>query len=76
MRKCPDYYRVADVEVGRIVEAANLPGRFRGEAIMYIFRAGKKPGATEEDDLRKARDMIDGAIEELTRQDVEWRGAP
>lgn len=61
----PAYYtRVPGVELIQIIEG--LPF-CRGAAIKYIFRAGAKCPATELEDLRKARWMIDREISRVLR---------
>lgn len=39
---------------------------WRGSAIKYVFRAGKKPGSTERTDLEKARWYINRRLAELS----------
>lgn len=56
----PDHYRTSSLEVIEIIEAFQLDFCL-GNAVKYILRDGKKPGAS--DDLRKARWYITRAIQ-------------
>lgn len=55
--KCPDYYKRNDFEVKDIIFDYNLDF-FRGNAIKYIARAGKKAGCSVSEDLQKAWDNL------------------
>lgn len=55
--KCPDYYKRNEFEVRDIIAGYNLDF-FRGNAIKYIARAGKKPGCSVSEDLQKAWDNL------------------
>ena len=60
----PAHYQVGGVEVIDLVE--HLPFN-RGNAIKYIARAGRKPGADELEDLRKAAWYVQREIERVER---------
>lgn len=49
----PDYYSPDTVEVIDVIQAWHLDFAL-GSALKYIARAGRKPGASKEDDLKKA----------------------
>lgn len=52
----------AELECFDLIDAL-CPGDFYlGNALKYLFRAGRKPGAEREDDLRKARTYVDQAL--------------
>lgn len=51
-------------EVIKVIEAWGL-GFVLGNVVKYIARAGKKPGNSELQDLKKARDYINKRIEKL-----------
>ena len=52
-------------EVIKVIEAWDL-GFSLGNAVKYIARAGKKPGADLVEDLKKARFYLDCAIAKLS----------
>lgn len=55
-RPCQPYYQIpACTEAGRLAET--LPYHL-GTALVYCLRAGKKPGASAEEDCRKAADHL------------------
>lgn len=55
-RPCPAYYRIEPcVEAGQL--AQNLSYHV-GTALVYCLRAGRKPGATAEEDCRKGADHL------------------
>lgn len=62
----PDYYGGDDnpYEVIKVIEAWGL-GFVLGNVVKYVARAGKKPGNSEVQDLKKARDYINKRIEKL-----------
>lgn len=60
MRK--DYYKSGNIEVFGIIEQFNL-NFFLGNVVKYVCRCGKKPGASEIDDLEKAKTYIEYEIE-------------
>lgn len=51
-------------EVIKVIEAWGL-GFVLGNVVKYVARAGKKPGNSELQDLKKARDYINKRIEKL-----------
>lgn len=57
----PDYYSPDTVEVIDVIQAWHLDFAL-GSALKYIARAGRKPGASKEDDLRKAIWYLDFAV--------------
>jgi hypothetical protein len=60
----PDHYASSTVECIEVIEAAGWAEGFnRGNAIKYIWRAGKK--GDELEDLRKARWYLDREIARL-----------
>lgn len=58
----PDYYSPDTVEVIDVIQAWHLDFAL-GSALKYIARAGRKPGASKEDDLRKAIWYLDFAVD-------------
>jgi hypothetical protein len=51
----PDHYRLGDIEVIELIEDAGFERAFCvGSAVKYLTRAGRKAGASEEEDLGKA----------------------
>ena len=61
-----DYYQQGGIECKEYLEAKGFAeGFYRGSAIKYITRAGKKCKDTEIQDLEKARDFINFEIERL-----------
>lgn len=62
----PDYYGGGNnpYEVIKVIEAWGL-GFVLGNVVKYVARAGKKPGNSELQDLKKARDYINKRIEKL-----------
>lgn len=62
----PAHYGGADnpYEVIKVIEAWGL-GFVLGNVVKYVARAGKKPGNSEVQDLKKARDYINKRIEQL-----------
>ena len=65
----PPHYGGAEnpYEAIRVIDAWDL-GFCLGNAVKYIYRAGKKDGATTLDDLRKARWYIDHEIQKLEQR--------
>jgi hypothetical protein len=61
----PPHYNQNGVEVINVVEAFALNFN-RGNALKYLLRAGKKPGANELVDLQKSRWFITREIDLLT----------
>ncbi len=58
----PDYYWLPVFEDGKQLQIADISehcGHAVGSAIDYGWRAGKKPGASVESDLQKARDWLE-----------------
>ncbi|ASX99278.1 hypothetical protein SEA_MOLIVIA_54 [Arthrobacter phage Molivia] len=64
----PAHYGGADnpYEVIKVIEAWGL-GFVLGNVVKYVARAGKKPGNSEVQDLKKARDYINRRIEQLEK---------
>lgn len=64
----PSHYGGADdpFEPIKVIEAWAL-GFCLGNAVKYIARAGRKPGESELDDLRKARWYLDRQIQRIER---------
>lgn len=60
----PDYYKAMDPEPGEVVEAWGL-GYWKGQAVAYIGRAGRKAGNDEFKELEKAIDCLERRIVEL-----------
>jgi len=61
-----DYYQQGGIECKEYLEAKGFAeGFYRGSAIKYITRAGKKCKDTEIQDLEKARDFINFEIGRL-----------
>jgi uncharacterized protein DUF3310 len=54
-------------EVIKVIEAWDL-GFHLGNCVKYVARAGRKPGADELEDLRKARFYLDRKISQLEEQ--------
>ena len=64
------YYQQGGIECKEYLEAKGFAeGFYRGSAIKYITRAGKKCKDTEIQDLEKARDFINFEIERLRAAD-------
>lgn len=71
----PDYYRIRiptgigdrfiEIDPADIILALDL-SFFKGNALKYVVRAGRKT-ASELEDLRKARDNLDTEIKALER---------
>ena len=62
------YYQQGGIECKEYLEAKGFAeGFYRGSAIKYITRAGKKCKDTEIQDLEKARDFINFEIERLNK---------
>ena len=63
------YYQQGGIECKEYLEAKGFAeGFYRGSAIKYITRAGKKCKDTEIQDLEKARDFINFEIERLNKK--------
>ena len=63
------YYQEGGIECTDYLEAKGFAeGFYRGSAIKYITRAGKKCKDTEIQDLEKARDFINFEIERLNKK--------
>lgn len=60
--QCPHCRR--SFEIRYLIEGMPF---FRGAAMKYIFRAGRKPGAPEEEDLRKACQCVEFELERIQR---------
>lgn len=58
---CPDYYDLAGHNIIELIGKAHLDFN-QGCAMKYLTRAGRKPGVSLLQDLRKARVAIDHAI--------------
>lgn len=58
----PDHYKSGGMEVIDVIEAFKLDFKL-ANAVKYILRAGKKPGQTSHDDLKKAIWYINRHIE-------------
>lgn len=65
----PAHYGGADnpYEAIKVIEAWNL-GFALGNAVKYISRAGKKPGESELDDLKKARFYLERRLQQLEKE--------
>lgn len=64
MSELKDYYG-SDDSIARLIESRGWgQGCFLGQAIMYIYRAGEKPGSTLEQDLEKAIWCLNRVIKE------------
>ena len=50
----PDYYQRGSLESITVIEAFVADKPYRWAPLKYLFRAGKKPGQDEVQDLRKA----------------------
>ena len=66
----PSYYSSHPSGVECITVAEHF-GFNLGNAIKYIWRHGKKPGASALDDLRKARRYLDREIARIEREEEE-----
>ena len=74
----PDYYSPDTVEVIDVIQAWHLDFAL-GSALKYIARAGRKPRASKEDDLRKAIWYLNFVIESRDMPNInrdELLGAP
>lgn len=60
----PDYYKTMDPEPAEVVEKWDL-GYWKGQAVAYIGRAGRKAGNDEFKELEKAIDCLERRIVEL-----------
>ena len=60
----PSHYTSGDVHLIDITEQLSFCA---GNAVKYIFRAGKKPGESTLDDLLKAKWYLDRMIENEAR---------
>lgn len=58
----PAHYTYSDIEPITAIEAWGL-GFHLGNVVKYVARAGRKQGAAETQDLKKARWYLDRAIE-------------
>jgi hypothetical protein len=58
------HYKSGGLDVYDAIDMWGL-GFLRGNALKYLFRAGRKPDSAEIDDLRKARWYIDREIARL-----------
>lgn len=63
----PNYYKAtladgAEVECFQLIDALELDF-YLGNALKYLWRAGKKDGASKKQDLKKIRTYIDQALE-------------
>ena len=63
----PDYYQLdGGLETIDVIDSLGLgPGFELGCAIKYIFRAGKKPGTTTQEDIKKAIWYLDHYVQKL-----------
>lgn len=62
----PSHYNAGKIEVIEFIEDQGFGDAFcKGNAIKYIARAGKKAGADELEDLKKARWYVNRVIERL-----------
>lgn len=61
----PAHYRL-DPSPGDCVESWDL-GFWKGNALKYLVRAGRKKGNSETEDLKKAADCIERRITELEK---------
>jgi hypothetical protein len=62
----PDYYTGGedDLEPWDVIKAFNLD-YWRATALVYVIRAGRKPGNSEADDLRKAYTFLGERLDQL-----------
>lgn len=66
----PAHYTFSEIEPKDAIRAWNLNYNL-GNAVKYIVRRGKKPGADELMDLEKAKQYIDFEIEAVKRERAE-----
>lgn len=62
----PAHYTAGGIEAITVIEAWKL-GFCLGNALKYIARAGRKPGAETVEDLKKARWYLDREITALEK---------
>ena len=66
----PAHYKTGSIECIDVIEALGLGHDFCvGNAVKYLFRAGKKGSLLE--DLKKARWYVNRAIESLEKKQAE-----
>lgn len=64
----PSHYTRGSIECADAIESAGYGmGFYRGSAIKYLWRAGKKQAADECEDLRKAAWYVTREIERMQR---------
>jgi hypothetical protein len=66
MAETPAHYRMAVEPIDAMavwMTREELTGFYRGNAIKYVARAGKKDGAAAIDDYKKALDYLERLIE-------------
>jgi hypothetical protein len=66
--KMPEHYRWHPITKKFGIECKHIIAHFPhhlGAAIAYIWRAGRKPGNTAVQDLRKAVEFLENQIKEL-----------
>lgn len=63
--KHPKHYNRGKIEVGDFIRDQEL-NFYLGSAVKYICRAGYKPGASFEDDIRKAIQSLQNELDFLT----------
>jgi hypothetical protein len=60
------HYEEMPIEPFTIIDAFGLDF-YRGNALKYLLRAGRKPGQSEVQELEKAKDYLDQAIARVNR---------
>jgi hypothetical protein len=60
------HYEEMPIEPFTIIDAFGLDF-YRGNALKYLLRAGRKPGQDEIQELEKAKDYLDQAIARVKR---------
>lgn len=60
------HYEEMPIEPFTIIDAFGLDF-YRGNALKYLLRAGRKPGQNEVQELEKAKDYLDQAIARVKR---------
>lgn len=60
----PPHYNAGGIEAIEVIAAWNL-GFWMGSIVKYIARLGRKPGATELQDLKKVQWYVNDAVARL-----------
>ena len=66
----PAHYNTGSIEVIDAIEDWQLDFN-RGNCVKYVARAGRKPGANELEDLKKAAWYLQRAIKSMAVADIE-----